>query len=180
MTRPPKGPDAGQELWERVKGTVSPLKNKKGAKQTDQQTKTTIEQTQQDRPPSSPRPRAKPGRPATLAPYAEPEDRSSHKTIRRGRVEAQARIDLHGKNQDEAKTHLLHRLERHYEDRLRTILVITGRGEKDQGVLRTSLPGWLKEGGFHAVVSGFAPAHTRHGGKGAWYVFLRKDRKTIK
>lgn len=110
--------------------------------------------------------------------YAVPEDRGANKRVRRGQVETQARIDLHGMRHDEAKEYLFQRLFANYQQNLRCILVITGRGERDQGVLRTGLRRWLEEPSFRALVSGLAPAHARHGGKGAWYVFLRQN--TIK
>ncbi len=176
MTRPPKDEGAEQELWERVKDTVSPLKTRKGDAQAELPEKTknhhpiSFKETVK-------RPVRRPERQSKTTPGTAPEDRSSHKHIRRGRVEAQARIDLHGKKHDEAKAYLLQRLEGHYSEHLRCVLVITGRGERDEGVLRTSLSAWLGDSEFRAIVSGLAPAHTRHGGKGAWYVFLRRAAK---
>jgi DNA-nicking Smr family endonuclease len=41
-------------------------------------------------------------------------------------------------------------------------------------VLKRRLPDWLTEPALRAVVSGFAPAHRKHGGAGAWYVFLKR------
>jgi DNA-nicking Smr family endonuclease len=76
---------------------------------------------------------------------------------------------------------------------LRCVLVITGKGEspftrhtlhsarfheasEHTGVLRSALPGWLGEPEFRAHVAGFQPAHPRHGGGGAFYIWLRKKR----
>jgi DNA-nicking Smr family endonuclease len=42
------------------------------------------------------------------------------------------------------------------------------------GVLRRSLPLWLAEPEFSVLVSGYASAHARHGGSGAFYVMLRQ------
>ena len=39
------------------------------------------------------------------------------------------------------------------------------------------LPEWLHEPEFRAHVSGFQPAHPKHGGGGAFYVKLRRDRR---
>ena len=42
------------------------------------------------------------------------------------------------------------------------------------GVLKGMVPRWLNEKDFTALVSGSGPAHRRHGGEGALYVYLRK------
>jgi len=170
--------EAGQTLWERVKATISPLPQRKpsgpahktaGPVKRQKVTPALRPRDFIDRPAQ-----ARPRRTPAIKPPAPPEDRSTHKKVRRGQVQAQARIDLHGKRHDEARAYLLRRLEEHADEHLRCVLVITGRGIRDEGVLRTGLPNWMVEGVFRALVSGYAPAHTRHGGKGAWYIFLRK------
>ncbi len=172
--------ETGQFLWERVKASVSPLPRRKPsgpAHKTAGPVK-----YQKAAPALRPRDfidRPMVGRPSAqrvkrAKPPALPEDRSSHKKVRRGQIEAQARLDLHGKRHDEARAYLLRRLDEYAHEHIRCVLVITGRGIRDEGVLRTGLPNWMAEGVFRALVSGYAPAHTRHGGKGAWYIFLRK------
>ena len=42
------------------------------------------------------------------------------------------------------------------------------------GALKEMVPRWLNEKAFNALVSGSGPAHRRHGGDGALYVYLRK------
>jgi DNA-nicking Smr family endonuclease len=63
------------------------------------------------------------------------------------------------------------------------VLVITGKGRPapDQGwraaphgVIRDSVPRWLTLPPLDALVTGLYPAHIRHGGAGALYVYLRK------
>jgi hypothetical protein len=55
------------------------------------------------------------------------------------------------------------------------------RGEasdpKPRGVLRRSVPQWLEEPEFRAVVLSYAAAGVRHGGEGALYIRLRKSRE---
>lgn len=96
-----------------------------------------------------------------------------HRRIRRGRVEISAQIDLHGMFEQEARERLLGFLQNQPRHRAQSILVITGKGERGDGVLRRSLANWLHNPEFSSMVSGFAQAHLRHGGSGAWYVFLR-------
>jgi DNA-nicking Smr family endonuclease len=40
--------------------------------------------------------------------------------------------------------------------------------------MRQRLPDWLATADFRPHLAGFAQAHRRHGGEGAWYVFLKR------
>ena len=67
---------------------------------------------------------------------------------------------------------------------VRLVLVITGKGRADafamqphrHGILRHSLPHWLAAPPLSARILQVAPAHQRHGGAGAFYVYLRRLR----
>ncbi len=97
------------------------------------------------------------------------EDR--HKRVKRGRIEIHHTLDLHGLTETAARQILHDCIVRR---RGQTLLVITGKGQDGKGVLRQALPNWLVNSEMAMLVSGFAQAHTRHGGGGAWYVFVRK------
>lgn len=131
-------------------------------------------------------------RSAPLAPQREPADRSKEKKVRRGRVEVEARLDLHGMTEAKARRALLRFLERCQDEGMRAVLVITGKGAApravDQrrfepwdpdaralpGVLRRNFARWMAEPDFAELASGYAPAHRRHGGAGAFYVMIRR------
>lgn len=120
-----------------------------------------------------------------------PADRSKEKKVRRGHLEVEARIDLHGLTSAKARRDLLHFLERAQGNGLRQVLVITGKGAGARardgrkfepwdpearplpGVLRRSFTEWMADPAFASVVSGYAEAHRRHGGSGAFYVMVR-------
>ncbi len=66
---------------------------------------------------------------------------------------------------------------------VRLVLVITGKGRpgdadahapQRQGILRHSLPHWLAAPPLVGRVLQIVPAHQRHGGGGAYYVYLRR------
>ena len=90
--------------------------------------------------------------------------------LRRGRLEPEARIDLHGLTQEAAYRALLNFLSQAQAQGAKLVLVITGKG----GVLRSQLPLWLGQPDLRPLVAGLNGAHTRHGGAGAFYVLLRK------
>ena len=85
-----------------------------------------------------------------------------------------ASFDLHGHSQDSAWNILPQFLAREQARGSRCVVVITGKGRLGGGVLRRNFLHWLEMPEARALISGYAPAHARHGGGGAWYVFLRK------
>ena len=42
------------------------------------------------------------------------------------------------------------------------------------GVLKQMVPRWLNEAELAALIANVRPAHAKHGGQGALYVYLRK------
>ena len=75
-------------------------------------------------------------------------DKQSSRKMRRGKINIQARLDLHGMKKKEAYTSLLDFLELAYEVGRRSVLVITGKGlslNGEIGVLRQAVPKWLNE-----------------------------------
>lgn len=105
---------------------------------------------------------------------APPQDRGAEKRVRRGRLEIDGTLDLHGHNQDTGRAALVRFLHAAQARGARTIIVVTGVGRGGHGVLKRRLPEWLAERDVRALVSGFARAHRAHGGEGAFYVFLRR------
>lgn len=105
---------------------------------------------------------------------APPGDRGGEKRVRRGKLEIDASVDLHGHTQESARAALSRFLVAAHKRGARTVIVVTGAGRMGQGVLRQRLPEWLGAAPLRAMVTGFAQAHRQHGGAGAYYVFLKK------
>ena len=116
-------------------------------------------------------------------------ERRKVRQIASGKIEVDARIDLHGLRQRDAHARLRAFLIEAYARGLKTVLVITGKGgeepadrlgdlagERQRGVLRRNVPQWLAEPDLRAIVLSFTQAAIRHGGSGALYVQLRKGR----
>ncbi|SFK38355.1 Smr/MutS family protein [Methylocapsa palsarum] len=122
-----------------------------------------------------PSPAARPAAPA-LAPL----ERRLRQKLARGRAGPDAAIDLHGLRSHEAHGALYQFLVRAQLDGAKLVLVVTGKGERDgageraPGVLRRSVPQWLRGAEYHSIVVGFEEASRPHGGAGALYVRLRR------
>lgn len=110
-------------------------------------------------------------------------DHGLHKKMVRGKLKPEGRIDLHGKTLAEAHPALMRFIIDAYDDGKRLVLVITGKGkDRDaegpipirRGILRHQVPGWLQAPPLGALVLDVRAAHYRHGGTGAYYVYLKR------
>ncbi len=101
-------------------------------------------------------------------------DHKTRKKIVKGRMPIEARIDLHGMTQNKAISKLSDFLHRAQANDCRLVLVITGKGEMGNGILRRQVPNWLTSGELLNIVGGFQEAHISHGGSGALYVRIRR------
>jgi DNA-nicking Smr family endonuclease len=104
-------------------------------------------------------------------------DRANAERLKRGRHAVEARLDLHGLTQAEAYRALAVFVANAQAAGRRCVLVITGRGRLGAGILRSAVPRWLSEPGLRRHLLGIAPAQPRHGGGGALYLLLRRDRQ---
>ena len=119
-------------------------------------------------------------------------DGATAERLKRGKIEPDATIDLHGMTQAQAHARLVSFVRRAHDHEHRCVLVVTGKGsslaqreegpgfvmpeQSKAGVLKTMVPRWLEEDGLRALVVGVHAAHQRHGGAGALYVYLRRKR----
>ncbi len=178
-------------LWDHATRTLSPVK----AKARVTETAAAPAEPSKSSPPQPPAKKSPPvrtarppaPRPAPAPPLAE-FDRRQARRIATGKLEIEARIDLHGLRQSDAAARLRAFLFDAHARGLKTVLVITGKGgeaprgdymaeafgQKARGVLRRSVPGWLDGPELRAVVLGYTTAGVRHGGEGALYVQLRR------
>ena len=120
--------------------------------------------------------------PAGLAPLS-PLERRLRQRLSRGRVEVDAVMDLHGLRQDQAHGVLRQFLFTAQARGAKLVIVITGKGGRspdlaswhsETGVLRRSVPQWLRAPELRGVVIGFEEASQHHGGAGALYVRIRR------
>jgi DNA-nicking Smr family endonuclease len=119
-------------------------------------------------------------------------DGNTAERLRRGQLEPQARLDLHGMSERDAHRALVTFVRAARARKFRLLLVVTGKGAgsktkhgietefdlgldmRARGILRILTPRWLREPGLAEAVADVREAHRRHGGSGALYVYLRK------
>jgi DNA-nicking Smr family endonuclease len=160
--------DDERVLWKGVTRSIAPLR-KPLAHEPDEAEPATA--------PSPPKPRVK-SSPTIVVPAAPPKrvappplaplTRKAKKRIARGNHAIDGRLDLHGMTQAEAHDALFGFLRAKQT-----------RGSDDnggRGVLKRMVPMWLGMPDFRGLIVGFESAAIGHGGEGALYVSLRKDR----
>ena len=75
---------------------------------------------------------------------------------------------------DTARAALTRFILRSVDQGWRSVLVITGKGNLGEGVIRRHAPEWLGEPPLREHVAGISQAHRLHGGEGALYVALKR------
>ncbi|SNS10674.1 Smr/MutS family protein [Antarctobacter heliothermus] len=112
-------------------------------------------------------------------------DAKAFTRLKRGKLDPEARIDLHGMTVDRAHGALNHFILNAQARGARLVLVITGKGQREdpydpmprrRGVLKSQVPTWLQMPPLSGAVLQVSPAHRKHGGDGAYYVYLRRRR----
>jgi DNA-nicking Smr family endonuclease len=110
-------------------------------------------------------------------------DRKSFQKMKRGKSVPEARLDLHGMNVAAAHSALAGFILSAQTKGKRLVLVITGKGRVTDdtgpipvrpGILRQQVPQWLGLAPLSSAVLQVSEAHQRHGGSGAFYVYLRR------
>lgn len=178
-------------LWETIAKTAKPLKPRRKAKAVE------IVEPAKPAPPGklAKRPKAPPApppvpTPAPLRPTHELShglsvgiDKRQAERFRRGQTPIDGKIDLHGRTQQEAHDALRDFISRAHRAGKRCLLVITGKGMTTKqgvskiGVLKENVPRWLNEPSLRRHILAFAHARPEHGGEGALYVLLKRERE---
>lgn len=105
-------------------------------------------------------------------------DKRTAERFKKGEMEVQGRLDLHGLTREAAHGALHRFIADCILRQRRFVIVVTGKGLRSdgEGILRTEVPRWLNEPELRAMILGFSYAQPRDGGQGALYVLLKRDR----
>jgi DNA-nicking Smr family endonuclease len=185
--RAPRGlTPAEAALWARVASTVAPLESrlaKAAAKVAEPASVPVVVTKPRGRIPPpllAPPPRTDPVRP--LDRYGL--DGSWERKLAKAQLSPDFTLDLHGHSLEAAHARLDTGLAQAAAMGARLVLVITGkprpvaaadRSER-RGAIRAKLLDWLAAGPHAARIAAVRTAHQRHGGSGAVYVVLRRQK----
>jgi DNA-nicking Smr family endonuclease len=113
-------------------------------------------------------------------------DKRNFDRLKKGKLLVDGRIDLHGMTLAEAHPALNNFVRDAHASGKRLLLVITGKGRTAQpeftglparrGILKQQVPQWLAMAPLSPLVLQVTQATQKHGGAGALYVYLRRQR----
>ena len=100
-------------------------------------------------------------------------------SFKHGKVKPEGVIDLHGYRLYNAKIALQKYIVNAYEKNIRNILIITGKGYNNTGILKREVPLWLNDQKLINLLVNFEIAPKEFGGEGALLVKIKKKKKKI-
>ncbi len=174
-------------LWRRVAATVRPIKPHPASQPiASDPARLASSAPLQPRPTPHHDSPAKPIRPVVRTPGITL-DGSWDRRLASGAIVPDASIDLHGYNLEAAHQRLDAALDRAIRQGDRVLLLITGRPPRPEserpharGRIRAAIGDWLAASRHADRIAAIRGAHPRHGGAGALYIILRRDRARSK
>ena len=113
-------------------------------------------------------------------------DKKKLSLLKRGKLQPEFILDLHGMNTVIAKKKSIEFIKSNYLNGKRLLLIITGKGKSSRtsffengnqiGIIRKSLKSWLYESEVRTKILGIVSSHINHGGEGAFYIYLKKNK----
>jgi DNA-nicking Smr family endonuclease len=103
-----------------------------------------------------------------------------------GKWKINAILDLHGYNLEQAETIFSQFIIKNHEQNHRFLLVITGKGNKNQKnyvslstaesneTIKAQLIRWMNHKNLRHLILRYSTAHQKHGGSGAFYILLKR------
>lgn len=112
-------------------------------------------------------------------------DRKTARKFKQGKMDIDAKLDLHGMTQTQAYQALSDFILNNYHKQNRNLLIVTGKGnshprqhwnEPKSGILKEMVPKWLNESDIRPMILSFSHATQKDGGSGALYILLKRKR----
>lgn len=105
-------------------------------------------------------------------------DKRTAQRFKRGDMQVDGRIDLHGLTLDQAHGALSGFIRRSHARGARCVIVVTGKGgERGVGKIRRETPEWLSRPDLRPLILAVTEARPHDGGAGALYVLLKRTRE---
>ena len=106
-------------------------------------------------------------------------DENVIKLLKNKKIKIEAHIDLHGSSQISAEKKVKDFIKKCFFEKIRHIVIVTGKGTNNKGVLKTATPKWLTEKDTGKFIIGFTTMPQSFGGEGAIYVKIRNIEKYL-
>ena len=110
-------------------------------------------------------------------------DRKLDKKLKNGDFKIDLKIDFHGLTLEEAFNSLLYNIENAYNNNLRFLLIITGKGKGTQDgkeSIKSQFTYWMKHPNISSKVIKYIEAQKKDGGSGAFYVLIKRNKVLYK
>ena len=98
-------------------------------------------------------------------------------SFKHGKAKPEGVIDLHGYRLYNAKIALQKYIVNAYEKNIRNVLIITGKGYNNTGILKREVPLWLNDEKLISLLVNFEIAPKEFGGEGALLVKIKNKKK---
>ena len=95
------------------------------------------------------------------------------------KVRPEGVLDLHGYRLHNARIALQKYILDAYEKNIRNILIITGKGYNNKGILKKEVPLWLNDQNLMSLLVNFEIAPKEFGGDGALLVKIKNKKKNL-
>lgn len=180
-----KDTDQDSKLWQQVTKTIKPLDrstthiNNHGVDHAPEQSKQTPSKTKKAHIDHRITPQNPPSEHHTPPIQDKSIDRRTEQKLKRGQIPVDITLDMHGMIQVDAHQALTRTVMQAASKGQRLILVITGKGLRSKepgGILRKKLKDWCGTPPLSHVILKIIPAPRHHGGDGAYYLYLRRNR----
>jgi DNA-nicking Smr family endonuclease len=106
------------------------------------------------------------------------ETKNYNKLLGKGLLKIDAIKDFHGYNLNIAKDVLINFILNSYKSNLKNILVITGKGKNNSGVLKKEIPRWLYDKEIKKYIISHFSAPKNLGGEGAILIRVKTKKRT--
>ena len=105
------------------------------------------------------------------------DDVNSYKLFKKGKIKPDGIIDLHGYRLKTGKIKLENYIFNSYEKNIRNIIIITGKGLNNSGLLKKEVPAWLENQEIKKFLISYETAPKNFGGSGALLVRIKNKYK---
>jgi DNA-nicking Smr family endonuclease len=104
-------------------------------------------------------------------------DKATSARFKGGKIPIDTTLDLHGLKASDAQQRTHHFITAAAARGDRVVLIITGKGQRGEGVIRRELPHWLEAPALRPFILAMTYARPEEGGEGAYRILLRRQRK---